>query len=177
MKKTNCISIFLIIVATILSCKQPYEYDGHHPTIRFVCWGDKPIYIRCGIDWHGVNNPFMSKEMEKFNDIDLQEKKPALHFGKIMPGKVDLALMNLGDDCYESYLKEKDSVVISVFDAERLEAGVSNGFLVCYMLSREDLIKIHFQASYPPTEDMRDIYMYPAYEEVLGQSMHNDSIQ
>lgn len=39
--------------------------------------------------------------------------------------------------------------------------------LVRYDLSQEDIYRLGFKIHYPPTEAMKDIHMYPPYEEVL----------
>ena len=181
MKKTYRITVLLIIVATILSandCGYYPEDETHHTTIYLVNWGDKPIFIFGDIKWNWDDDSYIDHLAKyNYNILDyLKNYHFAYDFGKIMPGKTDYDLMDLERTYYES-LKDKDSVAISVYDGERVEANDSDNFIVCYLLSSEDLKKLHFQVSYPPTEDMKDVYMYPTYEEVLRQSMHNDSIQ
>ena len=67
---------------------------------------------------------------------------------------------------YETALESGDSVVISVFDAEQPNKNDSEVFLVRYHLSKEDLKKVGFHVSYPPTESMRNFYMKPSFNEI-----------
>ena len=40
--------------------------------------------------------------------------------------------------------------------------------LVRYDLSKEDIQRLNTDIHYPPTEEMRDVHMYPPYEEVIA---------
>ena len=179
MKKTYRKTVLLMMIATIFSvfsCRHYYfEDETHHRRIHFINWGNKAIYIRGMIDRNWYPDPFISHSLERFNHINLQDEILAHNFGKIMPGKINYDLMDLLDDYYEYHIVDKDSVVFSVFDGEHLEANDSDSFIVCYLLSLEDLKKLHFQVSYPPTEDMKDVYMYPSYDEVIRQNRPNDT--
>ena len=48
--------------------------------------------------------------------------------------------------------------------AKRWEIEDYEDVLVRYDLKREDLERLHWTISYPPTEAMKDIHMYPPYE-------------
>ncbi len=173
MKKTNCMSIIFIMVATIFSAFQcaVYEDENTHTKINFVNWSDKAVHMESHIDHYWEIDPYIVYALNRYYNMEFKNYGG----GILMPGKVDYEESDLFDESYES-LNDRDSAIFMVFDAERLlEAGYSNSFLVCYMLSREDLMKLHFQVSYPPTEDMRDIYMYPAYDDVTMQRILNET--
>ena len=60
---------------------------------------------------------------------------------------------------------------VFIFDSEVLEniewKEIRDNYMILkrYDLSLEDLQKLDFTLYYPPTEEMKDIKMYPPYEE------------
>ena len=60
---------------------------------------------------------------------------------------------------------------VFIFDSEILEniewKEIRDNYMILkrYDLSLEDLQKLDFTLYYPPTEEMKDIKMYPPYEE------------
>jgi hypothetical protein len=86
---------------------------------------------------------------------------------EVPSGSVDDEFMKRDRDYYEDALEDGDSVVICVFDVEKAEEKDSACFFVRYHMSKEDLQKVHFRVSFPPTEEMKDFYMSPSYDEVV----------
>ncbi len=92
---------------------------------------------------------------------------------RILPDEIDSELMTHNE--YYEKININDSIVVCLFDARFPNKKCSECFLVRYHLSKEDLKKIKFCVCYPPTEDMKDFYMYPSYEEVIRKSEETDS--
>ena len=54
-----------------------------------------------------------------------------------------------------------------IVDAEGWDSVLANNeYIVRYDLTQRDLDALHFQLFYPPSESMRDIQMFPPYEEI-----------
>ena len=56
-----------------------------------------------------------------------------------------------------------DSLRVYIFDAQVLEKELKYKTLRRYDLTLEDLRKLNWTVTYPPTEEMNDIVMYPPY--------------
>ena len=162
-------SYFLIIIGALFSftsCYPLHEDEDHHYIIYFKNLWNKSIVINYHIDWYWYYNPF-----ESYSDSLFFKEKPIsedLRHYEIKPGDIDSKLME-HNDYYETDLEDQDSVVIYVFDAEQPDKKDSECFLARYHLSKEDLQKVNFHVSFPPTEAMKDFYMKPSYEEVIRQ--------
>ena len=75
--------------------------------------------------------------------------------------------------CFENGFKDEyfsDTVYVYVFDAAVVDTTpweiVAKDYLVLkrYDLSLEDLQRLDWQVTYPPTEQMKDVKQYPPYE-------------
>ncbi len=168
MKKTYHTFIILVMITTILSAYTcvsypDYEDENHHYMIYFENKWDKAVVIFAKWYWHAYYTP--CKTEVTYESLWRYDN----HGAKIPSGGINGDYMKQ-EDYFETGFTEGDSLLITIFNADYR-------FLVNYALSLNDLPKLNFHLIYPPTEDMRGIYMYPAYEEVLRQSMHNDSIQ
>ena len=79
----------------------------------------------------------------------------------------DEPLYNLST--YESVLRDSDTLMVFVYNADSFELYgweyARENYLVQqrYHLSLDDLYKLHFLLSFPPTEEMRNIKMWPPY--------------
>ena len=162
----NFVQVFLSLIVTVCistSCVKLHEDADNHYKIYFENKWNKSIVINYHIDWHWYDNPF-----EAYSDSLFFEEKPISeswrHY-EIKPGGIDSKLME-HNDYYEIALEKQDSVVIYVFDAEQPDKKDSECFLVRYHLSKEDLQKVKFRISFPPTDAMKDFYMKPSYEEL-----------
>ena len=154
----------LVLVAAVLSvssCCKLHEDENYHYRIYFENHWDKSIYIWYDIDWHWYDNPY-ENYASLFAEKTICETE-VCH--KILPGGIDCELMK-HRDYFECELQVGDSVVVSVFDAELPGKKDSECFLVRYHLSREDLKKVNYHISFPPTDGMKDFYMKPSFEEI-----------
>lgn len=151
----------VVMVLSVSSCFKLHEDEDHHFKIYFENSWNKPVYIWYNIDWYWYDNPYESY-LPLFAEEPLYETERC-HI--VQPGGVDSELMK-HNDYYEIALQDQDSVVISVFDAEQPDKKDSECFLVRYHLSKEDLQKVNYHISFPPTEAMKDFYMKPSFEEV-----------
>lgn len=70
-------------------------------------------------------------------------------------------------------LSDKDTIRIYIFDSEEFEktdwSDISNEYLIMqrYDFSKADLDTLGWIISYPPTPEMKDIKMWPPYEEAI----------
>lgn len=164
-------SVLLALIATLFStnsCHKLHEDENHHFRIHFEnCW-KAPLFIWYDIDWHWYDNPW--EQYDSFIEKPIHESE---RWHRLQPGDIDSDLME-HNEYYECALQRGDSVVISVFSAEHPELKDSECFLVRYHLSKEDLQKVNFHVSYPPTENMRDCYMQPSFDEVIEQNRNVD---
>ena len=94
---------------------------------------------------------------------------------EILPGKINNSTLStftswesvLGADLDDRNLNPIDTLMVFVFDAELLETNPSNveeALLLRYDLSLKDLQRFNWTLSYPPTESMKDIKMWPRFE-------------
>lgn len=169
----NRILILLAFMATTFSfssCVKLHEDENHHYKIYFENSWDKPVFVLDHIDWHWYDNPD-DQYVAPFYEKQIPEEA---WNHKIQPGDIDDELMEY-NRYYETALKDKDSVVISVYNAEHLEMTISECFLVRYHLSKEDLRKINFHVSFPPTEAMKTFYMKPSFDELNELLMKEQS--
>ena len=161
------LSLLLSIIVLLCSCELREDED-HHFKIYFENSWNKSIVINYHIDWHWYDNPF-----EAYSDSLFFEEKPISEdwrHHEIKPGGFDDKLMEY-NDYYEIALEKQDSVVIYVFDAELSDKKDSECFLVRYHLSKEDLQKVNFHISFPPTDAMKGVYMKPSFEELKENLM------
>ena len=69
-----------------------------------------------------------------------------------------------GTSFYDGSFGLLDSLRIYIFDAIELEQELKFKTLKRYDLTLEDLRKLDWTVTYPPTEAMKDITMHPPYE-------------
>lgn len=142
-----------------------FEDENHHYKVYFEnCW-DKPIIIWSSRFSHvyGANDCEMYVPYEELIcRYDNQGKK-------IPPGGINNDYIK-SEIFYENCLKEWDSLYIAVFYNEQTILNDSLSFLVSYLLSLNDLQKVDFHITYPPKENMKDVHMWPSFEEVIERS-------
>ncbi len=147
--------IFLVLSPSF-RC-MPDDDDNHHYRIRFVNWSEKSIYVDCSI-FHPDTIPMLTSERDE-----------------ILPGKINNSTLStftswesvFGADLDDRNLNPIDTLMVFVFDAELLETNpsyVEEALLLRYDLSLKDLQRFNWTLSYPPTESMKDIKMWPRFE-------------
>jgi hypothetical protein len=157
--------MLLGMIVTLLSASTCYHYpdyedESHHYKIYFEnCW-DKPVVIWSAMDSHWYNDP--CKMYVQFNKLWRYDNEGVI----ISPGRIDGDYMK-HDGFYENWFEDGDSLYIAVFDAERTDKNDSLRFVVSYLLSLDDLHKLDYHLAYPPTEKMRDLHMWPPYDELI----------
>ncbi len=149
------VSIFLVLSPSF-RC-MPDDDDDHHYRIRFVNESEQTLYVDCSI-YYPDTIPILTNERDE-----------------ILPGKINNSTLStftswesvFGADLDDRNLNPIDTLMVFVFDAERLDADrhrVMDALLVRYDLSLQDLQRLNWTLSYPPTESMKDIKMWPRFE-------------
>ena len=158
------LAITPIIISAFTCYNYPdYEDESHHYKIYFEnCW-DKPIVVWSTKDCYYLNNPCTM--YVPFNKLWKYENQGEV----IYPGRIDGDYIK-HDGYYEDWFEEGDSLYIAVFDSDRNNENDSPRFLFSYLLSINDLQKVNFHLTYPPTENMKDLHMWPSYEDVMTDS-------
>ncbi len=152
----------LLTLFVSINCK-PIEDENHHNSIIFNNVTEFDLYIAGDI---------------KYPDTTVTDmgvlRKPEIYKVKACSSNKE-ALSLHPHSTYESFFigyKGKkaipnDTLMVFVYDAEELEkieSHVKNSVLVRYDLSLKDLQRINWTLTYPPTEVMKDIKMYPPYD-------------
>jgi hypothetical protein len=103
------------------------------------------------------------------------DNKTGQQSNKVMPQEINSTGL-VDRYCYEevitkdNYLFPVDTIKIFVFDAQVLEttpwATVTQNYMILqrYDLSLADLQRLNWTLTYPPSEAMKDMKMYPPYE-------------
>lgn len=146
--------IILLLCNFCLSCIHENEYSHH--TITFYNYSDKEIYVvQSDRDYPDTaslqryafwNQPQTYKVVSHGTNTDAFWRRSS----------------------YESSFKTwQDTLMVLVFDAEILEINKiadDGAVLQRYDLSLQDLQRLNWTLSYPPTESMKDIKMWPRFE-------------
>lgn len=157
MKKSLIILYLLSIIFasgcdiyTTVDCQFPYKYDE----VYFFIPESKE-------KWVGDTSLCFSRddlELLKLNDLGDGEKR-----GQITVGN--------GDIDYQFKYWQCDTVSFFFFDKDTIDTYpwdyIVQNYCVLqrYDFSKEDLVRLNYQISYPPTEEMAHIHMYPPYKE------------
>lgn len=136
------------------ACKK--EDENHHKTIEIINNSEKTLYADCGVSYPDTL-------------FDIRRPSPAY---KIKPYERNTtALWNR--DYWESdfevgWIIPSDTLMIYIYDAELLDSKtfthIKNTVIQRYDLSLQDLQFLNWKISYPPSEAMKDIKMYPSYK-------------
>mgnify|MGYP007070224037 CR=1 FL=1 len=165
----SVILVIASILVSVTSCIPLKEDENHHFNIYVKNNWDKPILLKYGMDAPWYQEPFEKYYLPFIYNDDSICKGSYI----IQPESIESDYMTYND--YYENLDIKDTIVMCFFDASFSDKKFSECFLVRYLLSKEDLKKIKFCVCYPPTDDMKDFYMYPLYEEVIRKSEETDS--
>ena len=156
----KAITLSLLIVFTTMSplvCCDPCKF--------FVC--------RYGLHFQNYADFELSAYGNISNDTTLAFKCPQLEFIwkhaiqydwiSLLEEKKDWISAMSSTDTLRLFLFHRDSVDYLGWNKIRDDYMV----LVRYDLSQEDIYNLDAEIHYPPTDAMKDIHMYPPYEEVL----------
>lgn len=166
-----CLTIMLF--ARLQCAKDLPEDNNHHQKIMFVNNTEHELYL------------FMSYNPDMFVEKSL-DFKVVLHQGginKVSPFETNGRVLSMMDSYWETvFEREKefnsDTLWLYVLDAYKLEVEKNYGFdaaLECYGLTLADLRKVNWKLTYPPTEEMKEIKMFPSFEEVIRKSKETDT--
>ncbi len=155
--KTTVILMVLSFVFMANACVMK-EDENHHTTIEVINNSEKAIYAQCGISYP-----------DTLFGASIQIPVPSIY--KVEPherNRTAAALSNRG--YWENNFKGKwkipsDTLMIYIYDAELLDSKnythVKNTIIQRYDVSLQDLQWLNWQITYPPSEAMKGIKMYP----------------
>lgn len=145
------------------------EDDNTHFTISFYNNSDRDLYV---IDlghsyYYYTNNPDTTVyiNIKKKSLSDMYKVKS---FGL---NKEALDLSPYGVGAYESLFEDNSfipnyTVSVYIADADSVDENDENLLLARYDLKLEDLQRCHWVLSYPPHEGMRNIKMWPEFQQI-----------
>ena len=110
-------------------------------------------YVSGRLVYHYMEKKAIISPGESFREIHGHFEKPMSWYYYFTVSEID----------YGGYLS------ITVFDANHnsvtwWKVEDYSDVLVRYDLKREDMERLHWRISYPPTEAMKDVHMFPPYE-------------
>ena len=153
MKNITISSLLLVICA--FSCENMAD---HKYTIKFYDHSSKNIMIVEGLVEEGLH---------LYPDTTLPAQKPFLmqvntnDYGEIISSnKWEGVISNIPSDTLSIYVFDKDT--INAYDWSKIQSGYK--VLKRYDLSINDLKRLNWIITFPPTESMKDIHMYPPYK-------------
>ena len=158
--------LFILLSFTFMSNTCKNENVNCHNTITFHNRWGKTVYI-------SISDIYPDTVHFTYS-YPSPVKNPQFH--KVISNSINrTGLRILSGDCYEELFHSKisfpnDTLIVNIFDEEVLESNawedIGNNYMVLqrYDLSLQDLQQLNWQISYPPTEAMKDMKMYPPYE-------------
>ena len=155
----NIIKILLLSLICMATKCEDKESENCHISIRFSNNSEKDLYVRF---YDLVHRPPNMSEIEHISSTVRQRYK-------VYTGEQDNREATHQSSCIESYFRGQDTKTLYVFDAAIVENTpwevVAKDYLVLkrYDLTLEDLQRLDWRITYPPTEAMKDIAQYPPY--------------
>jgi len=157
MKNIIKLSLLLIVCITVACLHK--DTDICHFSIKFTNKSEKILYVREHIDL--FPDPFDIRKLSYFTptqkDIKCcKENKSALFSRSCIEDKFGRVI---------------DTNFVYIFDAAVVENTswevIARDYLVLkrYDLTLEDLQRLNWKITYPPTEAMKDVKQYPPYRE------------
>ncbi|MDR3244937.1 MAG: hypothetical protein LBT50_00710 [Prevotellaceae bacterium] len=156
------ISLLVFFACTANMCIK--EDENCHKTINFVNNSKYALYL--GDSPYHPDTLFLTD----FSSIVSQDK-----IYKVNSGETNRSALVSYRSCLEGWFKPRhphglDTFIIFIFDANVVENTpwniVDKDYLILqrYDVSLEDLQHLSWTLSYPPSEAMKDMKMYPPYE-------------
>ena len=139
--------------------------------------GDYRLHISNNSDYNiiPITNPLLVKLGQPYDtyypDTLLSDKRHFFGIPISKGEKTGLGDIGLPWDSIYKNIMVNDTMSVFIFDAKVLDTysweEIRDNYMILkrYDLSLEDLQKLDFTLYYPPTEAMKDIKMYPPYEE------------
>ena len=155
----NVIKLLLLSLILMSTKCEDKESENCHTSIRFSNNSEKDLYVRL---YDLVHRPPGVSEIEHISSTVQQRYK-------VYTGEQDNREATHQISCIESFFRGQDTKTLYVFDAAVVEntswGVVARDSLVLkrYDLTLEDLQRLNWFITYPPTEAMKDIKMYPPY--------------
>lgn len=163
MKNSAAITIVLLVLFCVFmanSCVMK-EDENHHRTIEVINNSEKAIYTNLG----------MSYPDTLFEVGVPSSSEPSIY--KVVPHERNRSALNMARVYWETIFKDgsqipSDTLMVYIYDAELMDSKtfdhIYNTVIQRYDLSLQDLQWLNWKISYPPSEEMKNIKMYPPYK-------------
>lgn len=150
--------LFLITLVLTVSCKIPWYWDCGHDYITFVNDSNILLDVRYEFGYHETN-------IRQFRRVT---------FAAPGSGSVDALYNGNRKENWELAFQLYDTVTVQISDSKIADYNVmeevdENLILQRYYLTLEDVKRLNWILYYPPREVMKDVKMWPPYEEAIKQ--------
>lgn len=163
MKNSAAITIVLLVLFCVFmanSCVMK-EDENHHRTIEVINNSEKAIYTNLGMSYP-----------DTLFDVGVpSSSEPSIY--KVVPHERNRSALNMARVYWETIFKDgsqipSDTLMVYIYDAELMDSKtfdhIYNTVIQRYDLSLQDLQWLNWKISYPPSEEMKNIKMYPPYK-------------
>jgi len=155
-----------ILFLSLLCCCSLNKVDGTHRYILFDNTSEYYLYV-C---------PFRMK----YGDCDTLDRNYSA-FGqekyRVPPGTSNTAALRLyRGNTYESTMRHYDYLSVFIWNKDNVSEinGAYFGSIIArYDLTLDNLFLLDWEISFPPDERMKDIHMYPPYQEIIERYGNN----
>jgi hypothetical protein len=161
MKNTGKVIFILIVlsfVAMASTCKN--EDENHHRTIEVINNSEKAIYANFDFAYPDTLAPGVPSSSEpSIYKVEPHERNTSALWQR------DFWELIFRDFRYEKQIPS-DTLMVFIFDVELLDSHtthINNTVIQRYDLSLQDLQRINWTLTYPPSPNMSAIKMYPPY--------------
>ena len=170
MKHYNFIICILLSSLGCISCIPMEEDENTHFTISIYNNSNRDLYVTTQefSYYYNINNPDTTIYIDIKNERSLPDVYKVKSFGL---NKEALDLSPYGVGPYESLFEDNSfipnyTVSVCIADADSVDENDENLLLARYDLKLEDLQKCHWVLSYPPHKGMRNIKMWPEFQQI-----------
>ena len=155
MNNVNKLMIRFVIVSFMMtSCIFPHDDENRHSVIEMNNYSDKAIYVNIDAEYPDTSGRFIG-DFDPFFKISSHNKNS------------DILYMRYG---WESFLRDKrqlpsDTLMIFMMDADivELHTNFKKAIIQRYDISLQDLQRLNWMLTYPPSESMKNVKMWPPY--------------
>ena len=166
MKNLVIITALVILTLNLNTCCREKEGPNCHYAITIVNSSDIDIYFLAGTDTIIIHNETPGGSLSDTYTVGAHQNKKlkSLHFWEYTICIEHLFTEELV--VYGHKYGWLDFLRVNIYDANAGKQGLlSKAILRSYYLTLEDLQRLDWKITYPPTETMRDVKMYPPYGE------------